>query len=340
MLAKFRNEPFVYKLDPPLLPAVNTVDAFLFQTRAGFCEHYAAAFVVMMRAAGVPARVVAGYQGGEINPVNRTVIVHQFDAHAWAEVWLQDQGWVRVDPTAAVSPDRIEWGLERALAEEGSFLSDSPLSLLHYRSVAWVNMLRLRYDALTYRWQSWVMGFNRDRQFQLLNDVFGEISARKFVLVLIGTWVLVLLPVALSLLRRRETRPVPVIDSYYLQFCERMAPLGFVRSPGETPAEYAARICRAVPSIAGEVREITRLYSEQAYGTGISSPVRQARSARQLKRRSPRSGRGRKCALIAIPNSSAITSRAQARISSISTAAIRLPSSALFWNSTIWSKFI
>ncbi|MCB1708252.1 MAG: DUF3488 domain-containing transglutaminase family protein, partial [Halioglobus sp.] len=204
VLARFRNEPFVYTLDPPLLPGVDPTDAFLFQTRAGFCEHYAAAFVVMMRAAGVPARVVAGYQGGELNPLNRTVIVHQFDAHAWAEVWLGERGWVRVDPTAAVSPDRIEWGLERALTGQGSFLADTPLALVRYRGVAWLNTLRLRYDALTYRWQSWVTGFNRDQQFQLLNDLFGGISVQKFALVLLATWVLVLAPIAFSLLRKRR----------------------------------------------------------------------------------------------------------------------------------------
>jgi transglutaminase-like putative cysteine protease len=265
VLENFTEQPFVYSLNPPLLPEVNPVDAFLFQTRTGFCEHYAASFVVLMRAAGIPARVVAGYQGGEVNPLNRTVIVHQFDAHAWAEVWLKGQGWVRVDPTAAVSPDRIEWGLERALAAEGSFLSDSPLSLMHFRGVAWINTLRLRYDALTYRWQSWVIGFNRDRQFQLLNNVFKGISVRKLILVLIATWLLVLLPVAFSLLRGRKSSKAVPHDRYYLQFCERLAALGFVRMPGETAADYAARVCRAVPSMAVEVREITSLYSELAY---------------------------------------------------------------------------
>ena len=279
VLARFTREAFVYKLDPPLLPQSSPVDAFLFQTRAGFCEHYAAAFVVLMRAAGVPARVVAGYQGGEVNPVNRTVLVHQFDAHAWAEVWLAGRGWVRVDPTAAVSPDRIEWGLERALAAEGDFLSDSPLSLVRYRSIAWVNTLRLRYDAITWRWQSFVLGYNRDRQFQLLNDVFGGISVRKFLLVLFGTFLLVLLPVAFSLLRRRGAAAERPCDRYYLQFCERMAAVGFVRSPGETADDYAARIVRAIPSISGEVREITRLYTELAYGAQLAD----ARSLRPLQ---------------------------------------------------------
>jgi len=285
IMARFTREPFAYSLSPPLLPEQDPVDVFLFQTRTGFCEHYAAAFVFLMRAAGVPARVVAGYQGGEVNPLNRTVIVHQFDAHAWAEVWLRDQGWVRVDPTAAVSPDRIEWGLERALAKEGSFLEDSPLSLIHYRSVAWINTLRLRYDALTYRWQSWVTGFDRESQFNLLNDLFGGISVKKFVAALLGSWLLVLLPVAFSLLKRRESHPLSQEEVSYLQFCERMAPLGFVRAPGETADAFAARICRAIPSVAPEVREITRLYSELAYMSRVNSGPVQAGLRRRIKER-------------------------------------------------------
>ena len=270
VLDNFTQQPFVYSLNPPLLPENNSMDAFLFQTRTGFCEHYAAAFVVLMRAAGVPARVVAGYQGGEVNPLNRTVIVRQFDAHAWAEVWLDGRGWVRVDPTAAVSPDRIEWGLERALAEEGSFLSETPLSLMHFRGVAWINALRLQYDALTYRWQRLVTGFDRDQQFQLFSKLFDGLSMRKFLVVLVCTWLLVLVPVAFNLLRKRNDHKTALHDRYYLKFCERMAALGFVRLPGETAAAYAARICRAVPSMAPAVREITGLYSELAYATASS----------------------------------------------------------------------
>lgn len=265
VLARFNTQPFGYTLEPPLLPDRDPMDAFMFQTRMGFCEHFAAAFVVIMRAAGVPSRVVAGYQGGEVNPVNRTVIVHQFDAHAWAEVWLEGEGWVRVDPTAAVSPERIEWGLERAMEEEGSFLSDSPLSPLRYRSIAWVNSLRLRYDALTYRWQSWVVGFDRDQQFQLLNEVFDGISIRKFVVVLLGSGTLVLIPIAFSLLRKRATTSISELDKYYLKFCDSLSRVGVTRRAGETPDQYAARAMRAIRSGEADIVQITRLYSELAY---------------------------------------------------------------------------
>lgn len=265
VLDKFNSEDYVYTLRPGRLSGSNPIDQFMFQTRRGFCEHYASAFVFMMRAANVPARVVAGYQGGEINPLNKTVIVHQFDAHAWAEVWLQNKGWVRVDPTAAVSPLRVEMGLEEAMASEGSFLAAAPLSPLRYRSIPLLNQLRLRYDALTYRWQSWVVGFDSEQQFDLLHSLFGEISTRVFATLLLGSWALVIIPVAISLFLRRDTYPVSPLDKYYRMFCDRMAGLGVVRGPGETPGEFAQRAMEALPGFTEELQRITGLYNELAY---------------------------------------------------------------------------
>ena len=283
VLDKFNTEPYVYTLQPAALPGEHPMDQFLFRTRRGFCEHYAYAFVVMMRAAGVPARVVAGYQGGEINPVNKTVIVHQFDAHAWAEVWLAGQGWVRVDPTAAVSPERIEWGLEQAMAEEGSFLENSPLSPLRYRSIAWVNLLRLRYDALTYRWQAWVVGFNSEKQFQLLQNVFGDISARKFSAVLLGSWALVLIPVAISLLHKRATHRLSPLDKQYLIFCRRLAGVGIEREAGEAPGQLSRRARQALPALSSKIDRITSLYTDLAYREKEGSGEREIDLLRQLK---------------------------------------------------------
>src|SRR6185503_6653336 len=120
-LAFLKAGRYTYTLEPPLL-GTDSVDEFLFDTRSGFCEHFSSAFTFLMRAAGVPARVVTGYQGGDLNPIDRIVTVRQWDAHAWSEVWLAGRGWVRVDPTAAVAPERIERGLEAALSEGGESL--------------------------------------------------------------------------------------------------------------------------------------------------------------------------------------------------------------------------
>ncbi len=291
VLEKFNSEDYVYTLQPGRLTGSNPIDDFLFQARRGFCEHYASAFVFMMRAADVPARVVAGYQGGEINPLNKTVIVHQFDAHAWAEVWLENRGWVRVDPTSAVSPLRIEMGLEEAMASEGSFLAAAPLSPLRYRSIPLLNQLRLRYDALTYRWQSWVVGFDSEQQFDLLHTLFGEISTRVFATLLLGSWALVLVPVAISLFFKRDTYPVSPLDKYYRLFCDRMAELGLIRGPGETPGHFAQRAVEALPGFADELRRITGLYNDLAYA-GVKDKDELAQFTRAVSRFRPDRRRG------------------------------------------------
>jgi transglutaminase-like putative cysteine protease len=284
VISLFRDQPFYYTLQPGTLTSLNAMDEFLFDTRRGFCEHYAAAFVTLMRAADVPARVVAGYQGGEVNPVNRTVIVHQFDAHAWAEVWLAGQGWVRVDPTAAVAPDRIEWGLERAVAQEGSFLADAPLTALKYRNVPLINRLRLEYDAMTYRWQSWVVGFNSEEQYDLLRRWLGEVSATKFAAVLIGSWLLVLVPVALSLLRRREVVVLREEDKLYRQFCDRLAAAGLQRAPGETPEQFGHRAAQALPAFADALIHITGLYTRLSYAPVGGDPAGSEEFSRAVRR--------------------------------------------------------
>ena len=152
-LSMFRQQAFVYTLSPPLL-GQNPVDDFLFNTRRGFCEHYASSFVYLMRAAGVPARVVTGYQGGEVNPVGNYLIIRQSDAHAWAEVWLAGRGWVRIDPTAAVSPQRIERGISSALPEGNA------LPMLARMDSTLLRKLYLNWDAINNGWNQWVLGYN------------------------------------------------------------------------------------------------------------------------------------------------------------------------------------
>jgi hypothetical protein len=260
------------------------MDQFLFETRAGFCEHYAYAFAVLMRAADVPARVVAGYQGGEINPVNGTVIVHEFDAHAWNEVWLEGQGWVRVDPTAAVSPDRIELGLEAALREEGSFLAGSPLSPLRFRNIDWINALRLRYDALTYQWQSWVVGFDNTTQTQVLQGLLGRVDAQRVGLIVLGSLALVLGVVSLSLVgghRRRHARDPALREYRRLQ--KKLERGGIVPAGGDSASGLLARAAQRYPAVREELRLIDRLLRAALYQPLDTS--RQAQTLRVLRRR-------------------------------------------------------
>ncbi len=259
----FNEQGFSYTLTPALL-GDNTVDDFLFNTREGFCEHYASSFVFLMRSAGVPARVVAGYLGGELNPVNRTVIVRQFDAHAWAEIWLEGRGWTRVDPTSAVSPDRIEWGLERALAGEGSFLADSPLSPIHFRNIDWLNKIRLRYDAITYAWQLAVLSYDSDEQFHVLEEFLGEITPQRVMLFILAAGILSLLPMIGVLLWQSRSH-LPKEVRIYNKYCHKLAQLGTHRFPQESPGDFAERAILVHPQLESEIRQVTKLFETIAY---------------------------------------------------------------------------
>ncbi|MFT3930800.1 MAG: DUF3488 and transglutaminase-like domain-containing protein [Spongiibacteraceae bacterium] len=280
VLSNFRTQAFFYTLKPPLL-GDDSIDEFLFDTRRGFCEHYASSFVYVLRAAGIPARVVVGYQGGEINPLTGTVLVHQFDAHAWAEAWLEGEGWVRFDPTAAVAPQRIENGLERAVAP-GEFLAQQPLSASRYRSVSWLNDLRHRVDAINYAWTRWVVNYRDDTQLAVLTNLLGEINPLRMTLLLVGGGAVVIFAVVLMLFGRQLFgTPLPAEQRYYAQFCARLARLGYPRPPTMAAGDYGRWILEKNPQWR-VVQEITTCFEALCYRQLSSSQREQLR--RKLKR--------------------------------------------------------
>lgn len=262
LLDHFRQEPFVYTLRPPRL-GIDSVDEFLFDTRRGFCEHYASAFTFALRVAGIPARVVAGYQGGEINPINGSVLVHQFDAHAWTEVWFEGRGWVRVDPTAAVAPQRIELGLESAVAS-GEFLADSPLSANRYRGVVLLNRLRLQLDQLNYQWTRLVLNYRDDTQQQFLQKLLGGLDAWRVAALLLGGGALLFGTLALLLLWRQRPPPLPPAQRLYQQMCRQLARRGYPRPTGMSPGDYARWVVAEQPGWQGVV-EATRCFEALNY---------------------------------------------------------------------------
>ena len=200
LLRHFNREPFHYTLRPPTLGR-HSNDEFLFDSQRGFCAHFAGAMTFVLRAAGIPSRVVAGYQGGELNPLGNHVLVHQFDAHAWVEAWLPGQGWVSVDPTFQVAPERIESGLQSALQGEGSFLEDSPLSAVRYRNVGWVNHARLFWDNANYQWQLRVLGYQGERQMDFFQRWLGTADWQRIGLIALGVLLLCMAPLAWWILR-------------------------------------------------------------------------------------------------------------------------------------------
>lgn len=263
-LALYRNEPFVYTLRPPRIDE-DFVDGFLFGTRRGFCEHYAASFAFLMRAAGVPARVVTGYQGGELNPVGNYLVVRQRDAHAWTEVWLGDRGWVRVDPTAAVAPERIERGIDLALQDEAGAVRFAP------RQADWLAQLwrgsRDTWDAFNNRWNQWVLAYGPERQRALLSGLgFGGVSWQGVAAVLM-TAAGALLGFVVMLGLKAQRRATDVAARCYQAFCDKLARRGLARAAHEGPADYARRIGRARPELAHEVERISALYIALRYRT-------------------------------------------------------------------------
>ncbi|WP_296943381.1 DUF3488 and transglutaminase-like domain-containing protein [uncultured Massilia sp.] len=244
-LEGFAKGGYVYTLQPPLLQGRNTVDAFLYDTRAGFCEHYAGAFVFLMRAAGVPARVVTGYQGGEMNPLDGYLTVRQSDAHAWAEVWLAGRGWVRVDPTAMVAPERVQRSLARALPPApfgieglGRLMQPDPDSLL--------GKLRYALGAANNGWNQWVLNYTPQRQ----HDLVRRLQNGMFNWQAIGALAMLclLLFIAGKFWRRRKVDPV---DALYSALCRRLGQRGLPRAPSEGPTAYAARIAAMAPAGSG-----------------------------------------------------------------------------------------
>ncbi|MGH8280119.1 MAG: transglutaminase TgpA family protein [Gammaproteobacteria bacterium] len=275
-LRMFRTQPFHYTLDPGVLHGPNRIDEFLFTTRRGFCEHYASAFVFLMRAAGIPAHVVIGYQGGTRNPVDGYYVIRQEDAHAWAEVWLGARGWVRVDPTAAVDPARVDQGLAAALPA-------AELPGLYFRTHPWMNSLRNTWDAVNNGWNQWVLAYGPELQQRFFAHLgLNNGNWLQLALVLIGAIGAILLGLWTVLWWRRRAPQPAAVQRTYLRFCRKLARRGLARAPSEGPLDYARRTSHARPELTGAIQAITALYIHLRYlGTGdLRSLDRQVRSFR------------------------------------------------------------
>ena len=249
---------FTYTLQPPLL-GQNGIDEFLFKTRRGFCEHYAGAFVFLMRAAGIPARVVSGYQGGEFNPLDGYLVIRQSDAHAWAEVWLEGQGWVRVDPTASVSPTRIETGIADALP------FGEPLPALVQWRADWLRTLRYRWEAVNNAWNQHILGYDPQRQRELLSRLgLPETDWRSLATMLgIACSLLVAAMTAWTLYQRPAIDPARRL---WLTALRQLARRQVDCAPWETPMAVAQRVREQRPELAETFQNVVDAYLQARYG--------------------------------------------------------------------------
>ncbi|WP_353156062.1 DUF3488 and transglutaminase-like domain-containing protein [Herminiimonas fonticola] len=263
VLQFFRQEKFSYTLQPPLLGR-NSVDEFLFSTRAGFCEHYAGAFVVLMRAMNIPARVVTGYQGGQMNPVDGYMTVRQSDAHAWAEVWIEKRGWLRIDPTAAVAPERIE----RNLAGAATTTAFGGLLNVNIGPDSWLRKMRFRWDAVNNGWNQWVLNYTPEQQKSLLRTLgFGNIDWRAMTAWMFALGAAIMLLIALVLNANRKK--IDPIDASYAKLCKQMMQLGYPRHPHEGPRSYSKRLLDSASALTQEqkhaIKNFLILYEAARY---------------------------------------------------------------------------
>ena len=259
VLGMFFSEPFYYTLTPPKL-GVDSVDEFLFDSKRGFCEHYASAFANLMRAAGIPARVVTGYQGGTFNRFADYWILRQSDAHAWDEVWIEGRGWVRVDPTAAIAPARVEG----SLTDVGSF--EGVLGSRWQRRTPWFADARLRLDALGQLWRERILLYDQDSQHDLLEFLkVPQPDGQKLVMVLA-----IALSVALAWLTwqvRRELDPAPKerLLRAFSTLCDKLARIGVARLSHEGAEAYAARVAATRPDLGPTVSALCAHFSALRY---------------------------------------------------------------------------
>ncbi|MEM9334333.1 MAG: DUF3488 and transglutaminase-like domain-containing protein [Pseudomonadota bacterium] len=263
VLDRFANEAYFYTLEPPIL-GQSPVDKFMFETRQGFCEHYASAFAVMMRAAGIPARVVLGYQGGEVNTVGEEpyLIVRQADAHAWNEVWLEGIGWRRVDPTAAVAPERIDVGRSAALfdgiAEDWGMTAPSQ----------WLYRIQQNWDYLNARWNDWVLGYGPDKQRQFMQTMgMDNPDWRRMMLTLVALVAILVFIASVFMTLRNRPPPADEALKLYRRFVRKT---GESLQHGETPEAFARRLKSRGRLDAASVDELTETYLRVRYGdTGM-----------------------------------------------------------------------
>lgn len=263
-LRYFREQPFVYTLTPGRLDG-DAVDQFLFESRRGFCEHYAGSFALLMRLAGLPSRVVVGYQGGEKNPHADHWVIRQSDAHAWTEVWLDDIGWWRVDPTAAVAPERIEQPIDAGLSENADRIIFNTGDFGYLRSI-WLNAAWM-VDAVDLGWHRWVVGFTAEQQKSLL-EYFGVSDHRGYGLVvalLLGSGLMTLFVYLLTKLRGTHKRRDP-LPALWERFTGKLQRNGMTIESWQGPDTICKAASQAFPHARSHIDVINRLYVQLRYG--------------------------------------------------------------------------
>ena len=258
---EFYNTEFYYTLRPPSLGEY-PVDEFLFDSKRGFCGHFASSFATLMRAAGIPARLVGGYQGGVYNTLGDFFTVRQADAHVWVEVWLQQQGWIRVDPTAAIAPNRIEHSINVSLQRlngDVNFLLQPPEGFDQ-----WALQFNSVIHSIDYYWQNAVLAYGPEKQLEFLSNVGIKDWSDMIVWLSIGSGLMIALTMTTVLLIQRSK--LDPVQAAYLKLCKKLAKKAGERRPHETISQYFERISPYYPTKTDELKHIKKMYLKTRYG--------------------------------------------------------------------------
>ncbi len=262
VLGHFTNEDFHYTLMPPLMED-NPIETFLFESRYGFCSHYATAFVYLMRVAGLPARVVGGYQGGALNEIGGFLEIKQANAHAWTEVWLQGKGWTRFDPTAAIAPERIEQDVNIDLQIATGMVNFTLFHVNAGKALAWMKQLRQAWRSVDYGWQRWVINYSSANQSEFLASL-GIHSIKSMIYWLVASIGLITGFLAWFILNNKPSK----IDKeliLYQQFCKKLAKAGIHKQNGETARAFSLRAQKQHPELADKINKITGIFIHLRY---------------------------------------------------------------------------
>jgi protein-glutamine gamma-glutamyltransferase len=276
VLGMLHDQAFFYTLTPPRL-GENSVDDFLFDSRRGFCGHYASAFAVMMRAAGIPARVVTGYLGGMENPYGHYWIIRQSDAHAWVEVWIEGSGWSRIDPTAAIASNRIE-----QQGAEGNV--NALLGIDLHGRASWLADVGLRLDALRQIWRERILQFDQSAQQSMLQHLMIPLPDTGKYALLVALCVCAGFGWMSWQVRRDIAAPaIDPLARAFRRLCERLARIGLPRMPHEGAEAFAARVARARPDLGPAIGALMRRYSDLRYGGDAGSRAAAAELMRAMR---------------------------------------------------------
>jgi len=262
VLNYFATKDFYYSRQPPLLYN-NPIDEFLFETKRGYCEHYASSFTVLMRLADIPSRVVTGYQGGEINPLDNYMTLRQSDAHAWSEVYLGKMGWVRVDPTAAIPPGNIE---DSADAIRLNSNLKKPDALFKSSWLAnQMKQMRFAWDAVNNRWNQWVLGYNNKKQKAFFEAIgIPEITWQGLSQLLFS--ILALLTAILAfIVFSNHSKKQNDVQHYYFKFLKKLKKYDLVKSQSEGANDFCQRAINKRPDLKDAITQITLLYQQLRY---------------------------------------------------------------------------